>query len=443
MREDIQRRRQEAEAKRKKAESENQSIYSIPKYNIAESIARAKQEKMQTSAEIMAEREKRIEENFPQIRISARDSEERLREIAEILHAKLVEVYGDIYDLEQRKERQEYDLNEMNARIKDLVKHKTVNVIPTVDQGRVSMLKEKGFSFDDKATKQKQNVDLKASLPSSGHIADRLQKLQDNLKKDAENADKTVKKEPIKLTYSSAEQLKEDLEESKREAEKYRIQREENRKQREAEIRKMEEQHEERIKKAEEERKKQMEERERLKKEKEEKERAKRNMMSPSGAPINISKVVSQTKAKNREETIADRVPTMTISSTTTEVELRNFANDLYNRLKTTLGDVFDLNEQKKKNEYYLNELNERVDVIKTPKSSPVVSTGIVSKFKDGGAWSPKKQNETGKPFKPKELGGIASEGGVRGRLAMFSGGGDTTDSPPKKSAPAKINIYK
>ena len=68
-----------------------------------------------------------------------------------------------------------------------------------------------------------------------------------------------------------------------------------------------------------------------------------------------IQKVVSQQKAKNREQTLADRVPTMTISSTTTEAELRNFANDLYNKLKTTLGDVFDLDEQKKKNEYYVS----------------------------------------------------------------------------------------
>lgn len=45
----------------------------------------------------------------------------------------------------------------------------------------------------------------------------------------------------------------------------------------------------------------------------------------------------------------------MTITSTTTEAELRNFANDLYNQLKTTLGDVFDLDEQKKKNEYYVS----------------------------------------------------------------------------------------
>eukprot|EP00057_Strongylocentrotus_purpuratus_P016734 XP_011671208.1 PREDICTED: uncharacterized protein LOC105441618 [Strongylocentrotus purpuratus] len=133
----------------------------------------------------------------------------------------------------------------------------------------------------------------------------------------------------------------------------------------------------------------------------------------------------------------------MTISSTTTEAELRNFANDLYNQLKTTLGDVFDLDEQKKKNEYYLNELDERVGVLKSTKSSPAVSSGIVSKMKDGGSWTPKKQNDVGKSFKPKERGGIASEGGVRGRLAMFSGGGDSTDSPPKKSTPAKVNIYK
>ncbi|XP_030845403.1 protein MNN4 isoform X1 [Strongylocentrotus purpuratus] len=442
MREEIQRRRQEAEAKRNKAEEENQTMYSIPKYNIAENIARAKQEKMQTSAEMMAEREKRVEENIPQIRISAHDSEERLREIAEILHAKLVEVYSDMYDLEQRKERQEYDLNEMNARIKDLAKHKTVKVTP-VDQGHVSMLKEKGFTFDDKAAKQKQNVDLKASLPSTGHIADRLQKLQNNLKKDAETPDKNLKKEPIKITYSTPDQLKEDLEANKRDAEKFKQQREENRKKREVEMSKMEQLQEERQKKAEEERKKQAEERERLKREKEEKEKARRNMINPSGAPINISKVVSQQKAKNREQTLADRVPTMTISSTTTEAELRNFANDLYNQLKTTLGDVFDLDEQKKKNEYYLNELDERVGVLKSTKSSPAVSSGIVSKMKDGGSWTPKKQNDVGKSFKPKERGGIASEGGVRGRLAMFSGGGDSTDSPPKKSTPAKVNIYK
>ena len=35
MREEIQHRRQEAEAKRNKAEEENQTMYSIPKYNIA------------------------------------------------------------------------------------------------------------------------------------------------------------------------------------------------------------------------------------------------------------------------------------------------------------------------------------------------------------------------------------------------------------------------
>ena len=74
-------------------------------------MARAKQEKLQTSAELQAERERRVEENLPQIRISARDSDERLREIAAVLHAKLVELYGDMYDLEQRKERQEYDVS--------------------------------------------------------------------------------------------------------------------------------------------------------------------------------------------------------------------------------------------------------------------------------------------------------------------------------------------
>ena len=87
-------------------------FYSILPH-MQENIARAKQEKMQTSAEMMAEREKRVEENIPQIRISAHDSEERLREIAEILHAKLVEVYSDMYDLEQRKERQEYDVRRL------------------------------------------------------------------------------------------------------------------------------------------------------------------------------------------------------------------------------------------------------------------------------------------------------------------------------------------
>lgn len=253
-----------------------------------------------------------------------------------------------------------------------------------------------------------------------------------------------MKKEPIKRTFSTPEQLREELEASRREAEKFKLQREENRKKREEEIRRIEQHEEERRKKAEEERKKMAEERERLKKEKEEKEKARKAMIGPGGGtPVNISKVVSQQKAKNREETIADRVPAMTISDTSTDVELRNFANDIYNRLKTTLGDVFDLQEQEGKNEYYLKELTERIGYIKSNKPAAVVSTGIVSKMKDGGTWAAKKQNGVGKSPKPKELGGIASEGGVRGRLAMFSGGTDTTDSPAKGRSPAKINIYK
>ena len=66
-------------------------------------------------------------------------------------------------------------------------------------------------------------------------------------------------------------------------------------------------------------------------------------------------KVVSEKKAKNREETIVERLPEMNINNSMSDEELRNIANDVYNRLKTTLGDIFDLEEQKKKNEYYVS----------------------------------------------------------------------------------------
>ena len=64
---------------------------------------------------------------------------------------------------------------------------------------------------------------------------------------------------------------------------------------------------------------------------------------------------MSEKKAKNREETIAERLPEMNINNSMSDEELRNIANDVYNRLKTTLGDIFDLEEQKKKNEYYVS----------------------------------------------------------------------------------------
>ncbi|XP_071511936.1 uncharacterized protein [Diadema antillarum] len=442
MREDIQRRRQEAEAKRRQATEQDPKAYSIPKYNIAESIAKAKKEKSQTSAEMMVERERRVEQNVPQIRISARDSEERLREIAEMLHAKLVEVYGDIYDLKQRKERQQYDLSEMNARIKDLTKQKTV-IVTTVDRGHVSMLKERALTVEEK-TKPKQQLDTKASLPSTGSISDRLQQLQNNLKKDQEIADKNIKKEPIMRTFSTAEQVKEEVEASKREVERFRQQREENRKKREEERRRMEQYEEERRKREEEERRRQEEERARLKREKEEREKARQAATSVNSfaSPVSIGKVVSKQKAKNREDTIAERVPPLKISSSTSDAELREIANDLYNRLKTTYGDIFDLEEKKNRNEYDKTELTERVGYLKANKSSPIVSTGIVSKMKDGGAWTAKKQNGVGKSPKPKELGSISSEGGVKGRMAMFSAGQSPAEKP-KSPAPAKVNIYK
>ncbi len=57
------------------------------------------------------ERERVVQERVPPLDIGLNISMERLKEIAQDLHKKLLNVYAAKFDLEQRKKRQDYDVS--------------------------------------------------------------------------------------------------------------------------------------------------------------------------------------------------------------------------------------------------------------------------------------------------------------------------------------------
>ncbi|XP_002740250.1 uncharacterized protein LOC100372190 [Saccoglossus kowalevskii] len=101
--------------------SKNKVIMKIGKHlNLKENIRRAKEDGHKTSSELKRQKEAAMSERVPELDLSDRTSRRELVDVAQDFHARLAITLGTVYDLKQRKKRQNYDINELNARLKTM-----------------------------------------------------------------------------------------------------------------------------------------------------------------------------------------------------------------------------------------------------------------------------------------------------------------------------------
>ncbi|XP_072035131.1 uncharacterized protein [Amphiura filiformis] len=182
--EEIERRRQEAGERLRSMMNGNSKNPMHPKYNITAAIAKAREDRKKSDDEMKNERERVVQERVPALDIGLNISMERLKEIAQDLHKKLLEVYAARFDMEQRKKRQDYDLHEMSERIKDLTKpssNKTQLTSVVIDSGIVSKIKEQGFLTESKPKKKSFYQERNESIANSGGVAGRLSLFQSKI----------------------------------------------------------------------------------------------------------------------------------------------------------------------------------------------------------------------------------------------------------------------
>ncbi|XP_022088333.1 vicilin-like seed storage protein At2g18540 isoform X2 [Acanthaster planci] len=178
LREEIQKRRQEAEERRRNIQ--NSLSYIRPKYNISDSILQAERERSMTPEEQAELKARTLEEQVPPLDISAFTSAERLRELAMDLQAKLRKLYAAKFDLMKRKQRQEYDLTELNTRIGDLTKAPPLKktYVTTFKFGLVSKIKEKGVFAEDKPLRKTFPQERNEGKVAGSGMQDRLNMFQ-------------------------------------------------------------------------------------------------------------------------------------------------------------------------------------------------------------------------------------------------------------------------
>ncbi|WP_411017577.1 hypothetical protein, partial [Salmonella sp. s51090] len=89
----------------------------------AANIARAREESKMTRDQLDAMKTQHLDEKYPAIDYNKNATIDKLVTMAKNFHNKLTKFYADKFDLGARQKRQNYDKNELQARIKDMLKH--------------------------------------------------------------------------------------------------------------------------------------------------------------------------------------------------------------------------------------------------------------------------------------------------------------------------------
>ncbi|XP_071478640.1 uncharacterized protein [Diadema antillarum] len=136
----------------------------------------------------------------------------------------------------------------------------------------------------------------------------------------------------------------------------------------------------EKIKKNEEERRQRQEEenrrlREAAEQKKREREERRRAMQNPNkfqpviqDERVRFAKMTPAELAKEKEETLAKRVPTLDPEAMTSDEVMREIARELHAKIMKAFGALFDLQEKEKRQKYDINELTSRIDAIQKDK---------------------------------------------------------------------------
>ncbi|XP_070561616.1 troponin T, skeletal muscle-like [Ptychodera flava] len=140
--ENEERRKAELEEKRRNRENitQNAGIMRLATYlNMKENVRRAKEDAGKSKNELAAQKESAMAERIPPLQTNG--SRQEMKSFAFELYEQLQQTLNNVYDLRLRKERQSYDLNELDKRLG--VMKNTANKPKILTQvGRVSRFKD-------------------------------------------------------------------------------------------------------------------------------------------------------------------------------------------------------------------------------------------------------------------------------------------------------------
>ncbi|XP_033118876.1 calponin homology domain-containing protein DDB_G0272472-like isoform X3 [Anneissia japonica] len=174
-REDIEKRRKQAEEKRKQLEAMAAAAAAGggKAGMLAANIARAREESKMTKDQLDAMKNQHLDEKYPPVEFGRKPTIEKLVTMAKNFHNKLTKFYGDVFDLGQRQKRQDYDKNELQARIKDMLKHEvSTKEQITVETNLVKQFREEGFRTQHTNTDDKMSILLKRRLRETAYFTD-------------------------------------------------------------------------------------------------------------------------------------------------------------------------------------------------------------------------------------------------------------------------------
>ncbi|XP_006821398.1 uncharacterized protein LOC100372087 [Saccoglossus kowalevskii] len=179
---DMERRKEEAKEKRR--HMMNGGRQPVMKLDIRANISRAKQESSKEIEEKAREKERVLKERVPALNTEYA-SVQRLQELAMEYNEQLRQVLTNVYDLNQRDKRQQYDITELSQRLKEITAKASVKKIGLgVETQKVTRFMDKmGTQQEQEGSKGEQRrfsrfKERNEGIAASGGVAGRLSMFQ-------------------------------------------------------------------------------------------------------------------------------------------------------------------------------------------------------------------------------------------------------------------------